>query len=96
MVIEEPLLGEILVTSLTDERPFSGVNPVVDVKMRFPGVSLLTNCAYKRFLAYKYKQTMRNGFLLRLVICCQMYLCACACVPPESCYRYKLFRTPRT
>ena len=53
MVIEEPLLGEILVTSLTDERSFSGVNPVVDVKMRFSGVSLLTNCAYKRFLAYK-------------------------------------------
>ena len=51
MVIEEPLLGEILVTSLTDERPLSTVNTVVDVKMRFPGVSLLTNCAYEGFLA---------------------------------------------
>ena len=53
MVIEEPLLSEILVTSLTDERPLSGVNPVVDVKVRFPGVGFLTNCAYERFLAYK-------------------------------------------
>ena len=51
MVIEESLLSEILIASLTDERPLSGVNPVVDVEMRFSSVGLLTNCAYEGFLA---------------------------------------------
>ena len=51
MVIEESLLSEILIATLTDERPLSGVNPVVDVEMRFSSVGLLTNCAYEGFLA---------------------------------------------
>ena len=52
MVIEEPLLSEILVAALTHERSLSGVNPIVNIKMRFPSVGFLTNRANERFLAY--------------------------------------------
>ena len=51
VVVEEPFLGEVLVAVFTDERSFPGVDPVVDVQMGFSGVSLLTNAAYKWFLA---------------------------------------------
>ena len=52
MVIEEPLLSEILVAALTHEWSLPGVNPVVNIKMRFPSVGFLTNRANERFLAY--------------------------------------------
>ena len=51
VVVQKSLLSEILIAALTHERSLSGVNPVVDVEMGFSSVGLLTNCAYKGFLA---------------------------------------------
>ena len=51
MVVEEPLLREVLVAVDADKRPLSRVNSVVHVEVRLPRVGLLANCAYKRLLA---------------------------------------------
>ena len=51
MVIEKSLLSEIFVASFADKWSLTSVDPVVDIEMGFSGIRLLTNCAYKRFLA---------------------------------------------
>ena len=49
MIIEEPLLCEVFVASLTHKRSFTGVDSVVDIQMGFSCIGLLANGADKRF-----------------------------------------------
>ncbi len=51
MVVEKPLLGEVLAALVADERPLSGVHPVVHVEVGLPGVGLRADGADERLLA---------------------------------------------
>lgn len=51
VIVEEALLGEVLVAVVAHEWSFPSVHTVVDVEMGLAGVGLLADAAYERLFA---------------------------------------------
>ena len=80
MIIEEPLLSEVFVATLADEGPLPGVDPVVDIEMRFPRIGLLAYCAHERLLAlktYHREKSLKRG-LCPIIECSPVCMRMCS------------------
>jgi hypothetical protein len=64
VVVEEPLFGEVLAAVQTHKRTFPGVDAVVNVEVRFPGVAFRADGADERFFAGVHADV----FLQRVVV----------------------------